>query len=86
MASQKQIDQAWEKGKPVRGRDSDVWRKDRFGNLIRKPSYGTEGQYGWGLDHKNPESKGGSDRPQNIQPLHWEENRKKSDKYPYKKR
>ena len=86
MASKKQIDQAWDKAKPIRGENPDTWRKDDFGNKIRKGSYGTKGEYGWELDHKNPSSKGGSDKPQNIQPLHWNKNRKKSDNYPYKKK
>lgn len=85
MASKKEIGNAWEKAKPIRGQNPDVYRKDDFGNKIRKASYGTQGEYGWELDHKKPSSKGGSDKAQNIQPLHWEENRQKSDKYPYKK-
>ena len=79
MTSKK--DQAWEKAKPIRGKSEDVWRKDQQGNKIRKGSYGTTGKYGWELDHKKPKSKGGSDSSKNIQPLHWKENRKKSDKY-----
>ncbi len=86
MASKKQIDKVWEKVKPVPGRNPEVWGKDVLGILIRKPSYGTQGEYGWEIDHKNPLSKGGTDTPKNIQPLHWEENRRKSDKYPYKKK
>ncbi len=86
MASKKDIDAAWGKGKPIRGKNSDTWRKDEHGNKIRKGSYGTQGEYGWELDHKNPKAKGGSDSNRNIQPLHWEENRKKSDQYPYKKK
>jgi len=84
MASKKKIDQAWEKAKPIRGQNPVVLRKDPFGNKIRKQSYGTHGEYGWELDHKNPTSKGGSDKSVNIQPIHWEENLKKKDKYPYK--
>ena len=84
MASKKQINQAWEKAKTIRGRNSELWRRDATGNVIRKASYGTQGEYGWELDHKNPISKGGTDKPQNIRPLHWKENRQKSDKYPYK--
>lgn len=82
MASKRDIDKAWEKGTPVRGKNPDVWRKDPYGNLIRKPSYGTQGEYGWELDHRKPRSRGGSDSRRNIQPVHWQENRKKSDQYP----
>ena len=80
MASKKQIDDAWDKAKPLRGKNPDTWAKDAAGNKIRKGSYGTHGEFGWELDHKNPKAKGGSDSPRNIQPLHWEENLKKSDK------
>ena len=86
MASKKTMDKAWEKTKPIRGKNPDAWGKDVRGNKIRKASYGTQGEYGWELDHKKPKSKGGSDKTQNIQPLHWEENRKKSDTYPYSKK
>lgn len=59
---------------------------DPYGNVIRKSSYGTHGQYGWELDHNKPKSRGGKNADRNIQPIHWEENLKKSDKYPYKKK
>lgn len=85
MASKKEIEDAWEKAEKFKTLDSDIWRKDKFGNKIRKASYGTHGQYGWELDHENPKSKGGTDKPKNIQPLHWKENLIKSNKYPYKK-
>jgi 5-methylcytosine-specific restriction endonuclease McrA len=84
MPSKKQIDQIWEKAKPVREKNPDVWRKDQEGNLIRKASFGTKGEFGWEIDHKKPLAKGGSDDPRNLQPLHWQENREKSDKYPRK--
>ena len=86
MASQKKIDGAWEKAIPIKGQNPNVYRKDAYGNTIRKASHGTQGNYGWELDHKNPLAKGGSDTPGNIQPLHWEENRKKGTTYPYKKK
>ena len=79
MPTKKQIEDAWAEAKPMRGKNPDSWRKDKFDNKIRKASYGTTGDFGWELDHKYPKSKGGSGRDKNIQPLHWEENRKKSD-------
>ena len=83
MPSKKTINNTWEKASPIKGQNPDVYRKDAYGNKIRKASYGTQGEFGWELDHKKPVSKGGSDNARNIQPLHWEENRQKSDKYPY---
>jgi hypothetical protein len=84
MPSKKQIDQVWDKGAEIRGKNPDVFRKDSKGNIIRKPSFGTKGDYGWEIDHKKPVAKGGTDDPRNLQPLHWGANRKKSDKYPAK--
>jgi len=80
MASKKQIQEVWEKAKPIRGKDPDVWRKDIYGDKIRFGSYGTQGEYGWEIDHKNSKDKGGSDQIRNLQPLHWEENREKGAK------
>jgi 5-methylcytosine-specific restriction endonuclease McrA len=80
MVSKKVIEDAWEKAKPIRGKDPDTWRKDDEGNTIRWGSYGTTGDYGWEVDHCHPVSKGGTDNPRNLRPLHWQENREKSDK------
>ena len=80
MASKKIIDQVWDKGKSIRGENPDAWRRDSDGNKIRRGSYGTEGEYGWEIDHIKPQSKGGSDDLRNLQPLHPDANREKSDK------
>ncbi|HXW24604.1 MAG TPA: HNH endonuclease signature motif containing protein [Xanthobacteraceae bacterium] len=80
MASKELIQQVWEKGRQIQGRDPDTWRRDSEGNLIRRSSYGTQGEYAWEIDHIIPTAKGGSDNLRNLQPLHTEENREKSDK------
>ena len=80
MASKKLINQVWDKGKTIRGKNPDTWRRDSEGNVLRKGSYGTEGQYAWEIDHKFPGSKGGSDDLRNLQPLQPDANREKSDK------
>jgi len=86
MASKTLREKAWEKAKTIRGKNPNVWRRDSKGNIIRKGSYGTQGKYGWEVDHKHPRSKGGTNHGRNIQALHVKENRRKSNKYPYDKR
>lgn len=81
MVSQSDIDFCWDNASTIRGRNSDVWRRDSKGNIIKRGSYGTVGEYGWEVDHKNPKEKGGTDHKRNLQALHWKANRKKSDKY-----
>ena len=84
MASKKQIQEMWGKARPIKGKNPDVWRKDKYNNKIRFGSYGTQGEYGWEIDHKNPKARGGSDQDRNLQPLYWKENREKGKKSQYK--
>lgn len=79
------IEKAWGNAHKVRGRNPDVYRKDDYGNLIYKSSYGKQSEMGWEIDHIYPKSKGGTDSQRNLQAIQWEENRRKSDTYPYKK-
>jgi hypothetical protein len=81
MPSKKVVQAAWEKAASVRGRDPATWRRDEEGNLIRAASYGTQGEYGWEVDHRKPVAKGGTDDPCNLRALHTTANREKSDKY-----
>ena len=81
MASQKEIDAVWEKGKKIPKKDPNLYRKDNEGYVIFKTSYGKQSEMGWEIDHRNPISKGGTDSMRNKQPLHWRANRKKGDKY-----
>jgi len=73
----------WAKATPVAGYDPAVYRKDRCGAWIKSSDYGTTGKYGWEIDHIVPVSRSGSDAMFNLQPLHWENNRRKSDNYPH---
>lgn len=80
MISEKTKEIVWDKAKPIRRQNPDTWRRDSEGNKIKWGSYGTQGEYGWEIDHKHPVSKGGSDANKNLQPLHWKENREKGNK------
>lgn len=81
MATKKEM--AWENAHKVRGKNPEVYRKDDYGNLMYWSSYGKQTEMGWEIDHIHPKSKGGTDSQRNLQALQWEENRKKSDRYPY---
>jgi len=79
MADKRLRDKAWEKARTVRGRDPDKYRKDPYGNVIYKPSYGRNSGMGWEVDHTRPRAKGGSDSTRNVQALNTKVNRRKRD-------
>ncbi|MBN1383684.1 MAG: HNH endonuclease [Elusimicrobia bacterium] len=80
---EKIINAVWRKGKIIWGDDPDHKRKDIYGTVIRKDKYGEiiENGEGWEIDHIKPVSKGGTDDLANLQPLQWQNNRKKGDSY-----
>lgn len=80
MVTKKDKNAAWDWATTIRGRNPETWRRDELGNKMRQGSYGTQGKYGWEIDHRNPGSKGGTDSGRNLRALNTEANRKKSDK------
>ena len=84
MATNKQIEDACHNAHKITAKNPDVYRKDDYGNIMYKSSYGKQSEMGWEVDHRHPKSKGGTESPRNLQAVQWEENRLKSDKYPYK--
>ncbi len=78
-------DQVWNKGKIIPEIDPNYRRKDICETIIQKSAYGDIGsKFGWEIDHIQPVSKNGSDNINNLQPLYWETNRDKADKWPWK--
>ena len=83
MASEYQKQIAWENAKKIRGKNPNLFRRDRFGNQIYKPAYGTHGSQGWEVDHSHPKARGGTDAPGNLQAMQTAANRAKGKRYPY---
>ena len=75
MATKDQKDKAWENARKVGGKNPNIYRKDPYGNLMYRNSYGKSSKMGWELDHIRPKSKGGSDATRNTQALNTSENR-----------
>ena len=80
MSYQNKKDDVWAKGSKIRGKNPDLYRKDKFGNEMYKPSYGKSSEKGWEIDHSKPQSKGGTDHLNNLQPMNTTANRKKGNK------
>ena len=79
--SKERLEQIWNKGKTIKGKDPNLYRKDIFGNTMYKPSYGKLSEMGWNVDHSKPQSLGGTDHLINLQPMNSTANIKKSNKY-----
>jgi len=78
----------WNKGREIvqdgKKFDSSIWRHDICGNVMKYSEHGnTDSDNGWEIDHIKPSALGGTNNLSNLQPLQWENNRKKSDTYPW---
>jgi HNH endonuclease len=82
-AEQSLILAVWNKGAVVSGYDPGMHRKDMCGAWMQFDQHGKEGDYGWEIDHIKPKALRGSDDLSNLQPLWWQNNRRKSDTYPW---
>ena len=66
---------AWSACNPLQNFEPSIYRVDAYGNVIRWSDYGTQGDYGWEIDHAIPSALGGSDSIFNLRALHWRTNR-----------
>jgi 5-methylcytosine-specific restriction endonuclease McrA len=74
----------WNLGRPIQGYDQDTWRIDVCGHTMKYQDHGnTNSEYGWEIDHIMPVALGGTNVWDNLQPLYWENNRKKGNNYPW---
>ena len=48
---------------------------------IRRDHYGVFSKFGWQIDHIKPKSAGGDDSIDNLQALHWRNNKSKGTNY-----
>ena len=81
------IDAVWKHGNLIGGTADppvtpNTFRKDCCGAIIDYRQYGKKTHNGWEIDHKKPTSLGGTDDISNLQPLHWKNNRFKSNHWP----
>jgi hypothetical protein len=78
------VDQVWKKGRIIPNYNSAIWRYDMCGQPMKYSEYGkTNSKHGWEVDHVKPVARGGGDDLGNLQPLQWEDNRRKGDTYPW---
>ena len=70
-------DKVWDLATPMKCENPDKYRKDPYGNVIFKQSYGKDTTMGWNIDYITPQSKGGSDNIRNLQALQTHTNKSK---------
>lgn len=76
-----QLQIIWDKAKTALHMDDAKYRKDAFGNLIFKASYGKRSKMGWELDRSHPAHKGEVHNPKSLAAIHWKHSRESSDSF-----
>ena len=79
--SEDRLEQIWDKGQPIKGKNPNLYRQDCEGNTIYKPNYGKITPMGWEVDHSKPRCLGGTDHLNNLQPMQANANRRKGGNY-----
>lgn len=76
--SEEIVEAVWQKARAMG--TSAILRLDAWGWTIVRQDYGNlRSRYGWEIDHIIPVSEGGDDDLTNLQPLQWENNRRKDE-------
>ena len=73
------INAVWEKANKEFG--FFFFKRDQFGTIIAKHDYGEKTQYGWEIIHIIPDSQGGTNEIDNLQPIHWKNASMKGEQY-----
>ena len=88
--TKEELDAIWRKGRSIQGLDSDIYRIDVAGAIMKKGLYGNEGNLGWEIDHIYPKEKLKAHKiPEsrwndmvNLRPMNAKNNVAKGDDYP----
>jgi 5-methylcytosine-specific restriction endonuclease McrA len=84
-ADENLINAVWQKGRIITNYNKDIRRWDICGKIMKYSEHGnTSSDYGWEIDHIYPKALGGNDKLENLQPLHWKNNRDKGDSLNWK--
>jgi len=72
------VEAVWQKARTMGVHET--LRVDAWGWTIVRSDYGNgRSRYGWEIDHIVPVAQGGGDELTNLQPLQWENNRRKDE-------
>jgi len=82
--SEETVKAVWAKSRLIPDFSHSEWATDSCGDRIRFSYYGkTPSEFAWEIDHIIPLGQGGTDEIDNLQPLQWENNRKKGNTHPW---
>lgn len=63
------IVEVWRKAVPYKR--FELYKLDKFGSIMFYDDYGIETENGWVIDYIIPPEKGGANKIENLQPVHW---------------